>query len=383
MWYKFPMMEHRKTARWNVDPSLLGFGVMRMPLSEDGTIDRTEGDAMLRLAYQNGVTYYDTAYTYHHGESEPYLGSFLKGLDRSTFQVATKLPQWQVESLDDAKRLFADQLARIGVEYFDFYLIHSIGKTAFLKMVELGVLDYLIEEQHQGRITHLGFSFHQIYEEFEYILRYRDWDFCQIQYNFLDTKEQAGRAGYELATALGIPVIVMEPIKGGSLMNLDEKMKQAIADLDPSATAASYALRWVADHPNVKVILSGMSTIDHVRENIATLKKPKPLSEKERDTIEEIGEAMRGRLGNSCTGCTYCMPCPFGVDIPGNFALWNKARMFQSYQMVEKAWEDERQAEKRPPSCTECGVCIPLCPQMIDIPADLKIVQEELTALRG
>jgi len=377
------MMEQRKTARWKAEPSLLGFGVMRMPLSDEGTIDRKKSDAMLRLAYESGVTYYDTAYTYHNGESEPYLASFLKGYDRSTYQVATKLPQWQVESLEDAKRIFADQLARLGVDYFDFYLIHSIGKTAFCRMVDLGVLDYLEEEQRAGRIIHLGFSFHQIYEEFAYILRYRNWDFCQIQYNFLDTEEQAGRAGYELATALGIPVIVMEPIKGGSLMNLDEQMRRAITDLDAEATPASYALRWVADHPNVKVILSGMSTLDHVRENIATLKAPKPLSATERQTIEGIGATMRSRLGNGCTGCSYCMPCPFGVDIPGNFALWNQARMFESYRMVRKEWEDAEQQEKRPPSCTECGVCIPLCPQMIDIPGDLKIVQAELSALRG
>ena len=377
------MMEQRKTARWQVAPSLLGFGAMRLPQTAEGTIDRERSDAMLRLAYESGVTYYDTAYTYHRGESEPYLGSFLKGYDRSTFQVATKLPCWQVESLDDAKRIFADQANRIGVEYFDFYLLHSLDKAAFLKMVDLGVLDYLIEEQRAGRIIHLGFSFHQIYEEFEFILRYRAWDFCQIQYNFLDIEEQAGRAGYELATALSIPVIVMEPIKGGSLMNIGDDLKERITALDPEATPASYALRWVADHPNVRVILSGMSTLEQVKENIETLRSPVPLSGEEREAIESISETMRSRLGNSCTGCSYCMPCPFGVDIPGNFALWNKARMFESYAAIEKAWENPEQQEKRPPSCTECGACIPLCPQKIDIPTDLKAVQAELTALRG
>ncbi len=377
------MMEQRETARWTVTPTLLGFGVMRMPLNAEGTIDRERSDAMLRLAYESGVTYYDTAYTYHNGESEPYLGSFLKGHERSTYQVATKLPCWQVESLDDARRIFSNQAERLGVSYFDFYLLHSLDKATFLKMVALGVLDYLIAEQKAGRIIHLGFSFHQIYEEFEFILRYRSWDFCQIQYNFLDIEEQAGRAGYELATALGIPVIVMEPIKGGSLMNIGDDLKGRIAALDRDATLASYALRWVADHPNVKVILSGMSTLEHVRENIETLRNSVPLSSEEQETIDYISETMLSRLGNSCTGCSYCMPCPFGVDIPGNFALWNKARMFESYQAIANEWEDTGRQDTRPPSCTECGVCIPLCPQNIDIPADLKIVQQELTALRG
>ena len=380
---QIPMMERRTTPKWKATPALLGFGVMRLPLSSDGTIDREQSDAMLTLAYESGVTYFDTAYTYHHGEGEPYLGTFLTRYPRSSYQLATKLPHWQVESLEDAKRIFADQLERLNVEFFDYYLIHSIGKKAFTKMVDLGVLDYLLEEQQRGRIIHLGFSFHQVYEEFEYILRYRTWDFCQIQYNFLDTEEQAGRAGYELATALGIPVIVMEPIKGGSLANLGDELSKKITDLDSDATPASYALRWVADHPNVKVILSGMSTIDQVRENVATLSAPTPLSALEKSAIEAIGETMRGRIGNSCTGCSYCMPCPFGVDIPGNFALWNKARMFESYQVVKRAWENPAEAEKRPPSCTECGACLPLCPQMINIPADLKIVEAELTALKG
>jgi predicted aldo/keto reductase-like oxidoreductase len=377
------MMEQRDNKKWKSTPSLLGFGAMRLPLTEDGAIDRPEAERMLARAYERGVTYYDTAYTYHKGESEPFLGRFLRQYPRESYLFATKLPQWLVDSLDDAKRLFAEQLERTGHEYFDFYMIHSIGKKAFVKMVELGVLDYLLEEKERGRIRHLGFSFHQIYEEFEYILRYHDWDFCQIQYNFLDIEYQAGTAGYTLATELGIPVIVMEPIRGGSLTTLGPELEAKLQSLDGKYSPAAYALRWVADHPNVHLILSGMSTMEHVEENIDTLTKPVPLSETEQAVIEEIGETMRKRVGNSCTGCQYCMPCPFGVDIPGNFTLWNRARMFQSYESVKGQWESEDQQDKRPPVCTECGVCIPLCPQMIDIPEDLKRVQSELEAMQG
>ena len=374
-----------ETRTWNTEGlsiSFLGLGAMRLPMKENGSIDRFEATAMLGEAYANGVTYFDTAYPYHNGESEPFLGSFLKQLKRESYQLATKLPQWLVHTLDDAKRLFSEQLERLQHDYFDFYLIHSIDKEAYVRMVDLGVVSYLEEEQKNGRIKHLGFSFHSIYEDFEYIAASRTWDFCQLQYNYLDTEEQAGDKGYELSTKLGIPVIVMEPIKGGSLANLPPDLEARLNELNTGASSASYALRWVADHPNVKVILSGMSTRQQVRENLETFNSPKPLTEVERSTLDAIGQTMRDRVGNGCTGCKYCMPCPFGVDIPGNFALWNKARMFDSYEVVRSQWENPKENDKRPLSCTECGQCVPLCPQHINIPEDLKLVQSELEGKR-
>ncbi|MPM49570.1 hypothetical protein SDC9_96300 [bioreactor metagenome] len=174
----------------------------------------------------------------------------------------------------------------------------------------------------------------------------------------------------------------MEPIKGGSLANLPPDLEARLNELNTGASSASYALRWVADHPNVKVILSGMSTRQQVRENLETFNSPKPLTEVERSTLDAIGQTMRDRVGNGCTGCKYCMPCPFGVDIPGNFALWNKARMFDSYEVVRSQWENPKENDKRPLSCTECGQCVPLCPQHINIPEDLKLVQSELEGKR-
>ncbi len=375
-------METRTWNKQGLSTSLLGFGAMRLPLTDAKSIDKERAARMLETAYENGVTYFDTAYTYHNGESEPFLGSFLKQLDRTSYYVATKLPQWLVHSLDDAKRLFAEQLARLGHDYVDFYLIHAIDKAAYVRMVDLGVVAYLEEEQQAGRIKQLGFSFHSIYEDFEYIATSRNWDFCQLQYNYLDTEEQAGDKGYELSTALGIPVIVMEPVKGGLLANLPTDLQARLDALASGASSASYALRWVADHPNVKVILSGMSTMQQLEDNLETFNEPKPLCLEERTTLEGIGQTMRKRVGNGCTGCGYCMPCPFGVDIPGNFALWNKARMFDSYEVIRSQWENPKEVGKRPGSCTECGRCVPLCPQHINIPQDLKSVQSELEAKR-
>jgi predicted aldo/keto reductase-like oxidoreductase len=372
-------MEKRKIEKLGISTSLLGFGAMRFPITEDGKIDEPIAEKMIELAIANGVNYIDTAYPYHNGESEPFVGKVLKKYPRDSFFLATKLPQWLVKSLDDAKRIFEEQLTRLQTSYFDFYLIHSVNLETFTKMVSLGVLTYLQDLKAQGIIKNLGFSFHSSYEDFEKIVTFTDWDFCQLQYNYLDTEEQAGQRGYDLTKKLGVPLIVMEPIKGGSLAVLPPDLESKLKALDSEASSASYALRWVGGHENVKVILSGMSTLSQVEDNLKTFKTFMSLNEIETKTIEEISSSMKSRAGNGCTGCRYCMPCPFGVDIPGNFSLWNKYRMFQNFDIVQKMWKNEKNQKERPLSCTECGRCVPLCPQHIDIPNDLKRVQQELS----
>jgi predicted aldo/keto reductase-like oxidoreductase len=372
-------MEKRNFEKLGIDASLLGFGAMRFPLTDKGTIDEPMAEKMIDYAIANGVNYIDTAYPYHNGTSEPFVGRVLKKYARNSFFLATKLPQWLVKNLDDAKRIFEEQLSRLQTTYVDFYLIHSLNGEAFDKMVSYGVVTYLQELKAQGKIKYLGFSFHSSYEDFKKILTYTDWDFCQLQYNYLDTEDQAGQRGYDLTEKLAIPLIVMEPIKGGSLAQLPPDLENKLKELDSKASSASYALRWVGSHPNVKVILSGMSTFEQVEDNLTTFKHFKPLDKKETKVIQEISSIMKSRAGNGCTGCRYCMPCPFGVDIPGNFSLWNKYRMFENYSVVKKNWENEASQKERPLSCTECGRCVPLCPQHIDIPNDLKRVQQELT----
>ncbi len=371
-------METRTFEKIGITTSLLGFGAMRLPLTQDGAIDEPVAEEMMDLAITAGVNYIDTAYPYHGGTSEAFVGKVLKKYPRKSLFLATKLPCWQVTSLDDAKRIFAEQLVRLEVEYVDFYLLHSIDGAMYDKMVDLGILTYLEELKKEGKIRNIGFSFHSIYEDFERILESYDWDFCQIQYNYLDTEEQAGTKGYLLAQKLDIPVIVMEPIKGGSLASLPPDLQHHLNNLDANATPSSFALRWVGSHPYVKVILSGMSTLEQVADNLRTFTDFEKLEEKEYVALDEIGDTMRSRVGNGCTGCKYCMPCPFGVDIPGNFALWNRYRMFQNYEMVKKEWENKDKSDSKPPVCTECGQCVPLCPQNINIPEDLKKMQAEL-----
>jgi len=362
-----------------ITTSLLGFGAMRLPLTPEGAIDETRAEEMMGFAIKAGVNYIDTAYPYHGGSSEAFVGRVLKKYPRKSFFLATKLPCWQVNTLDDAKRIFAEQLERLQVEYVDFYLLHSIDGETYDKMVSLGIVTYLEKLKKEGKIRQIGFSLHGIYGDFERIIQSQAWEFCQIQYNYLDTEVQAGTKGYLLAEKLGVPVIVMEPIKGGSLASLPPDLQHILNDLDAKATPSSFAMRWVGSHPYVKVILSGMSTIEQVSDNLRTFSGFEKLSEKEYIALDKVGDTMRGRVGNGCTGCKYCMPCPFGVDIPGNFALWNRFRMFQNYDMVKKDWENASKKDGRPPACTECGQCVPLCPQNINIPEDLKRMQSELT----
>lgn len=370
-------MEKRKFPKLNIETSLLGFGCMRFPVTADGKIDEPEAEKMLDKAYAAGVNYFDTAYPYHGGASETFVGRALKKYDRESFFLATKLPLWSVQKIEDVDSIFTEQLEKLQVEYVDFYLMHSVNKGKWDEMVRLGVVERLKELKAEGKIRYLGFSFHDKYEVFEEVLNYTDWDFCQIQLNYMDTEEQAGMKGYELAEKKQIPLVIMEPIKGGSLAAFGEDITGKFRALDAEASVASFALRWVASLPNVKVVLSGMSTMEQVEDNLKTFGQFKPLSETESKTIEEIVGIIKGRVQNGCTGCRYCMPCPFGVNIPASFRMWNTYHMYQNYNIVKRSWEKMEDSE-RPVNCAKCGKCERACPQNINIRQDLARAQEDL-----
>ena len=362
-------------------PSLLGFGCMRFPLTPEGQINEPEAEKLLAQAMEAGVTYIDTAYPYHEGNSEPFLGRALKKYSRDSFLLATKLPVWKVETLEDAQAAFEEQMERLQVDYIDFYLLHGLGRERWDKIKRLGLTAWAEDLIAQGRIRHLGFSFHDSYEVFEEILTSRKWDFCQIQYNYMDREYQAGDRGYALAEQLGVPVVVMEPVKGGMLASLPSDISGLFTQADPKRSTASWAMRWVAGHPGVKVVLSGMSDAGQVRDNLETFGNFVPLSQTESAVVEQAAQAVRSRVKNGCTGCKYCMPCPFGVNIPGNFAVWNEYAMYENPAKARARYFTDMKEEERASMCRECGQCESACPQGIGIREDLKRAARELGEL--
>ncbi len=333
---------------------------------------------MLDKAIAEGVNYIDTAYPYHEGQSEIVVGKILKKYERSSFYLATKLPLWKVEKKEDIRAIFEEQLEKLQTDYIDFYLMHAVGKERWDKMLEIGCIGELEKLKAEGKIKYLGFSFHDSYEVFEEVINHRDWDFAQIQFNYMDAEEQAGTRGYELAVKKGVPLIIMEPVKGGSLSRFAEDIMGRFRQLDADASASSFALRWVGSFPGVKVILSGMSTMEQVEDNLKTFTPFKPLSQEERAVVEDVAATIKSRVQNGCTGCRYCMPCPAGVDIPGCFAAWNTYHMYQNYNVVKWRWEKEIGPEHQAKNCIKCGKCEAACPQKLSIREDLAKVQEDL-----
>ena len=376
------MVDKRHWPKLNLETSLLGFGCMRFPTKPDMSIDEEKAEAMIDKAYANGVNYYDTAYLYHNGQSEVAVGKFLNKYPRESYYIATKLPLMFFtpnDTIERAKQIFEEQLKKLNKDYIDFYLLHGLNKMAFETVKRLDLINFCENLRKEGRIRYLGFSFHDSYEVFEEILRCHDWDFCQIQLNYMDANEQAGLKGYELAKSLGIPMVIMEPAMGGSLSVLPEDVAEPLEKMNPDASLTSWAMRWVGSLDNVKVVLSGMTEMSHLDDNLKTFTNFQPLSEAEMAAIEEARAAFARRVKNSCTACRYCMPCPAGVDIPGNFAIWNRYGMYNNPRDVAFAWNGfAMRPEAKAKNCVECGQCEEKCPQKIPIREDLKKLQKEL-----
>ncbi len=369
-------MDYTTLEKLGARVSRLGFGCMRFPTTPEGQIDEPRAAAMLEHAYRAGVNYFDTAFFYHNRTSEAFLGRALKAFPRESFYLATKLPLAIIESFEQAKEIFEGQFVSLDTDYFDFYLLHALNRERFDFAVKAGILDFLIEQQKSGRIRHLGFSFHDDYDAFEYILTYRDWDFCQIQFNYMDVDVQAGMKGYKLAEKLGVPMIVMEPVKGGSLATLSDEVTAPFRRERPELSVASWAIRWVASLPNCRIILSGMSDEAQVEDNLKTFDHVEPLTERELAVVDEVREAIRARVFVGCTACRYCMPCPFGVDIPRNFRMMNDFAMYGNEKRLSNFWEDL--GEGRADRCKQCGKCETVCPQELPIRKKLHEIAERM-----
>ena len=353
--------------------SLLGFGAMRLPTTADGTVDEALTEKMVAYAMDHGVNYFDTAWPYHNGESELVMGRILSKYDRDRFYLADKFPGHQYSDRYDPAAIFERQLEKCGVEYFDFYLLHNVYERSMSVYLDpqWGILDYFREQKRLGRIKHLGFSTHANVEGLKEFLDIAgdDMEFCQIQLNYLDWTLQDARGKYELLTKRGIPVWVMEPVRGGKLVNVSPEATAKLRAARPEESTVSWCFRFLQGLPNVKMVLSGMSNYQQITDNIATFEEARPLTPAEGELILQVAEELKGSV--PCTGCRYCVAgCPMGLDIPFLLSVYNDLRyapVINTTLRIEALPES-----KKPDVCVACGKCAKICPQNIDIPGALQ-----------
>ena len=380
-------MLYRKMPKNGDELSVLGFGCMRLASKADGSIDEERATTQLRSAIDNGVNYVDTAWPYHMGASEPFVGHALADGYRAKVKLATKLPSWLIEKREDMDTFLAAQLEKLRTDHIDYYLVHALVGELWDSVEKLGVKEFLDTAKADGRIRNAGFSFHGAAEDFNRIVDAYEWDFCQIQYNFLDEKNQAGTAGLEYAASKGLGVIIMEPLRGGNLTRTVPPAVQKIWDESPvKRTPAEWALRWIWNHPEVTVVLSGMNDEANIRENLATAGTalPHSLSDAELQLVHRVEMKYRELMKVACTGCQYCMPCPSGVNIPLCFEHYNNLTLADNpggEKFMYAARLGGAVALGNPEFaslCVQCGQCAEKCPQHIDIPTVLESVVEEL-----
>ncbi|OEU41264.1 aldo/keto reductase [Methanosarcina sp. Ant1] len=386
-------MLYRKIPENGDELSILGFGCMRLPVKE-GKIDEERAAQQVHYAIDHGVNYIDTAWPYHMGESEPFLGRALVGGYREKVKLATKLPSWTVKSREDMDRILNAQLEKLRTDHIDYYLVHGLVGTLWDKMEKLDVLEFLDRAREDGRIVNAGFSFHGSVDDFKRIVDAYPWIFCQIQYNFLDEKNQAGTEGLEYAASKGLGVIIMEPLRGGKLTNSIPPAVQNIwNEASVKRTPAEWALRWIWNHPEVTVVLSGMNEEAHIEENlrIADEAYPNSLTEAEIQLVKKVEQKYRELLKTGCTGCRYCAPCPSGVDIAGCFEIYDNFYLSGNEKEAKLMYAAKPGGIIRgdvpgyASQCVQCGQCVEKCPQHLDIPTFLKAVAEEFEGkdLRG
>lgn len=372
-------MEYRKFGKCDFQLSALGFGCMRFPML-DGKINEDEAIKMLRYAVDSGVNYIDTAYPYHNGTSEHVVGKALKDGYRERVKLATKSPVWLVEKHEDFHKYLDEQLNKLNTDHIDMYLFHALDKDRWAKLKSLNVFDFVEKAIKDGKINYIGFSFHDDIDTFKEIVDSYPWDFCQIQYNYLDENYQAGVEGLKYASNKGLVVIIMEPLKGGKLaMEPPKEIKKLWKSLHIKRTPVEWAFKWLWNQPEVSVVLSGMSTMGQIKDNIKTASESKvnSLTSEEIKLIDLVKVKYKELTKVGCTSCKYCMPCPVGVDIPRNFTLYNDASLYNDLENCSKMYshlEDKAKAS----SCVECGKCEKVCPQHIAIRQTLKEVRKTL-----
>jgi predicted aldo/keto reductase-like oxidoreductase len=344
-------------------------------------IDEELALKMIDEAYQSGVNYFDTAYPYHAKLSEKFVGKALKKYPRQSFYLATKMPGWEIKNVDDAKRIFNEQLENLQTDYFDYYLCHALSKKGFEIYKEPGIMDFLYQMKKEGKIKHLGFSFHDTPDVLNEIIHTYEWDFVQLQLNYLDWDFQDAKKQYEIVKNYDVPVIVMEPVRGGTLASLSEDAAKILKEAKPNKSIASWAIRYAASKEQVMVVLSGMSNLEQTRDNIQSLTDFEPVEEKDQMIIDQALELFLKNRTIPCTNCKYCMPCPEGVNIPKIFKIYNQYAINKHKRAFIHAYENLDDAEKAN-NCIACGICMQHCPQGIEIPERMDEIQELYNQLK-
>ncbi|BDZ70441.1 aldo/keto reductase [Methanobacterium petrolearium] len=376
-------MQYRKNEKNGDKISALGYGAMRLP-TKNGMINKEKAKNQIYYAIDHGVNIIDTAFPYHGGASESFLGEILKNGYREKVKLMTKMPSWSVKKYEDMERFLEIQLEKLQTDCIDYYLIHNMSTVSFGKLKKLGVLKFLEDARAKGKINNIGFSSHANLEAFKEIVDAYQWDVCLIQYNYMDEKNQAGTKGLKYAHLKGISVFIMEPLKGGLLAGkVPDKALQIWGESDTGSSPANWALRWVLNHPEVTCVFSGMNDEDQIKENLKVADEvlPNSLTEDELKLYERVKEVYEDLMKVDCTGCGYCMPCPRGVDIPLCFNLYNQKYMFEKSQFFDYlailggVFSGQ---EAYAGLCTNCGRCVKACPQNLEIPELLGDVSHEL-----
>ncbi|MFA6619195.1 MAG: aldo/keto reductase [Candidatus Neomarinimicrobiota bacterium] len=375
-------MNYRNFGKTGVKVPALGMGCMRLPVIDgDATnIDENAAIKLIRQAIDGGISYVDTAWGYHGGNAEPLVAKALADGYREKVLLATKLPCWLVKKPADMDKYLNTQLEKLQTDHLDLYLLHALNAKSWENMKANGVFEFLEKIKKDGRAKLIGFSFHDKYEVFEDIIRSFDWDFCQIQYNILDENYQAGLKGLKLAASKGMGLIIMEPLRGGGLTNnIPKNIQQEWDKLQPKRTPADWSLSWLWDQEEVGLILSGMSEPWHVSENIAAASRSgiNTLTEDEKTQLQKIRDMYHERITVNCTQCSYCMPCPHGVDIPNVFRFLIQGSMMNDWNEAQRLYNIIVPDDKKASNCISCGICLNKCPQQIQIPEKMKVALEK------
>lgn len=367
------MIDRRMIPALGKEISRLGYGGMRFPKNGD-EVDMDAAVQLLRKAYEMGINYFDTAMVYHKGESEKIFGKAFEPYPRDSYLIADKMSIWLCSDEEDMKARFYNQLKTLKTDYIDFYLVHSLNRNHYKKVKDLHCVEFLQQMKQEGKIKHLGFSFHDTYQVFTQILNDYTWGFVQIQLNYLDWHNQGAEQLYRELERRNLPVMVMEPVRGGYLATIDSERAKPFLELEPQRSIASWAIRWVESLPQVAVVLSGMSDLQQLEDNVATMTHFEPMNEQELAAIDRVVEEIRKVNEIPCTGCRYCMDCPMGVDIPEIFSIYSQYKIFGKEKAFVQDYEEVVEHGNGAEHCVRCMACTTKCPQMIAIPDKLEMI---------